>query len=211
MKCREAQYWLYAFRPNTSWPADLVGHLQQCPKCRRLHTQLKQIDQGIGTLTSRAGDPSAKEQLLARLEHTPQAAAHNDVPPPSFPWLRVGGYLTAAAALIALGWFLGGRHEPSDALPGSPIETVKTLEVFRDKIVLVNSSADRNLFAALLQRNARLVQAAQSEDRVEALLDMADDCRRHALTLIEQGPRDSLPMTIELYAQLLREGVLVQL
>jgi hypothetical protein len=55
------------------------------------------------------------------------------------------------------------------------------------------------------------VQASQVKDRVETLLDMADDCRQHALTLIEQGPRDQLPLTIDLYSHLLRDGVVVQL
>ena len=49
------------------------------------------------------------------------------------------------------------------------------------------------------------------KDRLEALLDMADDCRQHALALIDQGPPDSLPLTIDLYTQLLRFGVPAEL
>src|SRR5207237_685639 len=106
--------------------------------------------------------------------------------------------------------------------PPAPIETIRTVEVirekpierlveiFKDKIITVPTSADRELFAALLKRNAQLVQALQATDRLTTLLDMADDCRAHALTLMTDGPRDTLPMTIELYGQLLREGVLVQ-
>jgi hypothetical protein len=127
--------------------------------------------------------------------------------------------LTGMAALIAIGFFLG--HEPAvEPVPVPPTEIVKTVEVVREKIVPVevvrekivqiNSTADRNLFAALLKQDAQLVQTSQRAERLNTLLDMAEECRQHALTLIEQGPRDSLPLTIDLYGQLLREGVVGQ-
>jgi hypothetical protein len=216
MKCREAKYWLYSFRPNASWPADVVGHLQQCHACRHLQTQLKQIDAGVEKLTSTPGTSLAKDQLLDRIAQTPQEAGPSELTPASASgWYRFVGYLTAAAAMIVIGWFLGTRlTEPTETIRTvevireKPVE--KLVEVFRDKIITVQAPADRELFAALLKRNAQLVQALQASDRLTALLDMADDCRQHALTLIADGPRDSLPMTIELYGQLLREGVLVQ-
>jgi hypothetical protein len=90
-----------------------------------------------------------------------------------------------------------------------PRETIKLVEVTRDKII--HSSAERNLFNSLIKRNALLVQTSQAKQRLETLLDMADDCRQHVLTLLEQGPREHLPLTINLYGRLLREGVLVQL
>src|SRR5207253_1982406 len=131
-----------------------------------------------------------------------------------WPWTRAVGYLGAGAALLFLGWLLGRHWEPLDPGAAAPPRTVevireKTIEVFRDKIVNVESQADRQLFAALLERNARLVQSKQVSERLGALLDMADDCRQHALKLIEEGPRESLPFTIELYTHLLREGVAV--
>ena len=85
------------------------------------------------------------------------------------------------------------------------------IEVVREKIVSVPAVADRKLFAALLERNADLVQATKSVDRIRCLLDMAEDCRRHALSQMANGPRDTLPATIDLYGQLLREGVAAQL
>ncbi len=210
MKCREAQHWLYSFRPNASWPVDVVGHLQQCAKCRNLQAKLKQIDVGVDKLTSGGANPAVIDQLLSRIDKTPQAAAPKDLTPNQpWRWARLGAYLTAAAALIALGWLVGRHVGNIQIVPGDP----KVITEFRDKIQekIVNSPAERILFATLLKRNARLVQASQSSDRLDTLLDMADDCRQHALTLIEQGPRDSLPMTIDLYSQLLRDGVLVQL
>jgi hypothetical protein len=215
MKCRETKYWLYSFRPNASWPADVVCHLQACQACRHLQTQLKQIDAGVAKLTGAPGSTLAKDQLLDRIAQTPQDAGPADVTPASRSgWYRFAGYLTGAAAMIAVGWFVGRNFEPTPLEPIVSTRTVeiireKPVEVFRDKIVPVPSSGDRGLFAALLKRNAQLVQALQAADRLVALLDMADDCREHATTLIAEGPRDSLPMTIELYSQLLREGVLV--
>jgi hypothetical protein len=206
---------LYSFRPNASWPVDVVGHLQQCPKCQQLQTKLKQIDQGVDKMTSAAGSPVAVAQLLDRVAKTPQAGAPSSTGP-SVPWrwLKAGAYLIGAAALIIFGWHLGRLGDDRN-VPGDPIEKIKTVVEFRDrvqeKIIEVQSPADRVLFAKLLRHNAQLVQSAQVGDRLEALLDMADDCRQHAWTLIEQGPRDALPLTIDLYGQLLREGVLVQL
>ena len=213
MKCREAQYWLYSFRPNASWPVDVVGHLQQCPTCQQLQAKLKQIDLGIEKLTGGVGNPAVIDQLLERVQKTPQTAVPRDtVPAQAWRWGHVAAYLTGTAALILFGWTLGRYGETPQLVP---IETLKTVEVirdqFRDKIVLVHSESDRNLFTTLLKRNARLVQASQVGERLDTLLDMANDCRQHALMLIEQGPRDSLPLTIDLYGQLLRDGVLVQL
>lgn len=218
MKCREAQHWLYSFRPNTSWPAELVGHLQECSKCQSLHTTLKQIDLGVGKLTSTGGESTAKQQLLDRVAQAPQSPAPSELTPKApWPWGRWGAFLTGAAALLLFGWLVGrfgGTSEvPTPTEVIKPVEVVreKIVEKIRDRVVHVHSSAERDLFATLLKRNARLVQASQPSDRLEALLDMADDCRQHALTLLEHGPRDSLPLTVELYTQLLRDGVLGQI
>ncbi len=216
MKCRETKYWLYSLRPNTSWPVDVVTHLQGCVKCQQVQTRLKQIDIEINRLTTVTSNTPGKAKLLEQIERTPQVAIPAS-PRSAWPLIRFASYLTAAAALIVLGFFLG-RGEVHEQAPLDPVERERIVEVFkdrpveifRDRIVMVDSPGDRDLFAALLQRNARLVQAAQVRDRLEALLDMADDCRHHALTLIEQGPRDSLPLTIDLYTQLLRIGVPAQ-
>jgi hypothetical protein len=233
MKCREVKYWLYSFRPNTSWPADLVGHLQGCQECQRLRSHLKQIDQEVFKLTTAPANARGKEQLLARIEHTPQQSVPTATPasltPKAWKWTRLAGYLSGAAALVLIGWFFGR--------PGQPIETVQTVEVFKDKLVpvevfrdktvevfrdkiktvevvrdkLVPTPADRELFASLMKHNAELVQATGVPDRLSSLLDMANDCRLHALTLLDRGPREYLPLTINMYGKLLREGVLVQL
>src|SRR4249920_2728819 len=118
MKCREAQYWLYSFRPNASWPVDVVGHLQQCPKCQKLQMKLKQIDMGVEKLTSSGGSPAAINQLLARIDKTPQPAPQKDVLPTNpWRWARIGAYLTGAAALIVLGWLLGRRGDSVPVVP----------------------------------------------------------------------------------------------
>src|SRR5207249_55538 len=116
------------------------------------------------------------------------------------PWLRIGAYLTGAAALFLFGWLLGRREMPEAK---DPIETVRTVvheklvDVFHDKLVPY-ASAERALVAALVKRNAQLVQTASVKERLDTLLDMADDCRTHVLTMIERGPRDQVPLTIEL-------------
>jgi hypothetical protein len=217
MKCRETKYWLYSLRPNTSWPVDVVSHLQGCAKCQQVQARLKQIDIEVNKLTTVTSNVPGKAKLLERIERTPQIASP-PTPRSAWPFIRFAGVLTAAAALIVLGFFLGrdGFHgqAPAELVERERIVEVikeKPVEIFREKIVKVDSQMDRSLFAALLQRNARLVQSTQVKDRLEALLDMADDCRQHALTLIEQGPRDSLPLTIDLYTQLLHIGVPAQL
>jgi hypothetical protein len=220
MKCREAQYWLYSFQPNAAWPSDVVGHLQDCPDCQQLQAQLRQIDTGINQITTPAKNDAPIGRLLDRVAKTPQVSAPAEKPTPRLPgWARIAAYLAGSIALILIGWVLGRYVEPAEVAPGNPVETVKTVFVdktvevikFQDKIVHVPLQSDRSLFTVLLKRNARLVQASAPSDRLDTLLDMADDCRQHALTLIEQGPHDTLPMTIELYGQLLRDGVLVQL
>jgi hypothetical protein len=196
----------------------VVTHLQDCVACQQLRTRLQRIDQGMTRLTGPASD-AAKAKLLERVAAAQQVAAPKPATPRTpWQWWRHGAYLSGAAALIAVGFWLG--YEPaSEPVPPQTVEVVKTVEVIRDrpvevvreKIVTVTVPADRPLFAALLRHNAELVQTSQSLERVEALLDMAEDCRQHALTLIEQGPRDSVPMTIDLYVQVLRDGVIAQL
>src|SRR6266542_2808699 len=135
MKCRETEYWLYSLRPTTSWPADVVTHLQACSVCQQLQARLKQIDQEINRLTTVPSNSTAKERLLAKIEHTPQTAipAAPSTRRPS-PWVRCAGYLTAAAALLMVGWLLG-RHGPE--FGAGPKETVRTVEVIREKTVEV--------------------------------------------------------------------------
>jgi hypothetical protein len=216
MKCRETKYWLYSLRPNTSWPADVVTHLQGCVKCQQIQAQLKQIDVQVNKLTNVLGGAQSKARLLQCLETTPQQAAPAS-PKSAWPVVRFLGYLTGAAALVALGWLLGRGENlvERDELPVREriVEIVKEkpIEVVREKIIKVESISDRNLVASLLQRNARLVQSAEVKDRLDALLDMADDCRQYALTLIEQGPPDALPVTMDLYMQILRVAVPSQL
>lgn len=212
MKCREAQYWLYSFQPKAAWPADVVGHLQACEDCQQLQTQLRQIDCEVNRLTSPPSNDEAKHQLLQRIGNTPQLPVEKSSPPTRvWNWRRVGSYLAGAAALILIGWFLGRIPGQPESGRVEPIVSIKTVEVLRDKLIPVHSAAERTFVAALLKRNARLVQTSQARDRLETLLDMAADCRQHALALMEHGPRDTLPMTIDLYTQLLREGVLGQL
>jgi hypothetical protein len=200
---------------------ELVTHLQECQACQQLRTRLQRIDQGMSKLTGPASDGTPQARLLDRIAETPQITMPEAVTPKqAWPWLRYGALLTGMAALIAIGFLLG--HEPAvELVPAPPVEIVKTVEVVREKlvpvevvrekVVQVNSTADRNLFAALLKHNAQLVQTSQSAARLEALLDMAEDCRQHALMLIAQGPCDSLPFTIDLYGRLLRDGVMAQL
>lgn len=224
MKCREAQYWLYSFQPNADWPADVVGHLQGCADCQMLQAQLRQIDQTINKVTTPPAS-DAKDKLLERLGETPQTrATPKSLTPlvaqeaaPSWFWFRLGVMVTGMAAMLTLGFFAGRTLAPPVVVPGEPVEIVKTIEVIREKpievirekIVTVSTTpSDREFVGALLKRNALLAQTSDAKERLETLLDMADDCRQHAVTLIQKGPRDALPLTIDLYTQLLREGVL---
>ncbi len=218
--------WLYSFRPTSSWPTDVVTHLQDCQACRHLRIRLQRIDEGMSKLTGPVSDGTPQARLLDRIAATPQTRGQESEVRSQeseirgqedrrATWLHYGAYLAGMSALIAVAFILGHQSTPE------PVEIVRTVEVerekivpvevIREKIVAVHSTTDRNLFAALLKQNTQLVQSAQPADRLETLLDMAEACRQQALTLIQQGPRDSLPMTIDLYGQLLREGVLPQL
>jgi hypothetical protein len=226
MKCREVHHWLYSFRPNTCWPAELVDHLQQCPKCQRVRAELQKMDQQAQKLGKTTPAPDARQRLLDRVAETSQSApARKPERGPVPPWIRLAGFVGAAAAMILFGWFLGHDSHSPESVRTVEVEVfrdklktvevfrdkLKTVEVFRDKLIPVPTSAERDLFASLVKRNVLLVQASQIRERLEALLEMAGDCRQHALFLIQQGPRDQLPWAINLYGKVLREGVLVQL
>ena len=118
MKCRETKYWLYSLRPNTSWPVDVVTHLQGCVKCQQVQTRLKQIDIEVNKLTTVTSNEPGKANLLEKIERTPQIAAQL-TPRSAWPFIRFAGILTAAAALIVLGFFLG-RGESGDQGPAGP-------------------------------------------------------------------------------------------
>src|SRR5207302_1003098 len=108
--CRETKYWLYSLRPNTSWPVEVVTHLQGCAKCQQIQTRLKQVDIEINKLTTVTSNAPGKAKLLDRIERTPQVALPAS-PRSAWPVIRFAGFLTSAAALLVLGWFLG-RGEP---------------------------------------------------------------------------------------------------
>ena len=117
MRCREVRCWLYSFRPSSSWPVDVIAHLQCCPKCPQLRTRLQRIDEGINRLAGPPSNGAPQARLLDRLAVTPQFGTEKATPAPTrqpWPWLRYGGYLSGAAALIVLGVVLG--REP--ATPG---------------------------------------------------------------------------------------------
>src|SRR5260370_24524087 len=100
MRCREVRCWLYSFRPTSSWPVDVVTHLQQCQACQQLRTRLQRIDQGMSKLTGPASDGTAQAKLLDRIAETPQTPVPElATPRQSWPRLRVGAHLTGAAAL----------------------------------------------------------------------------------------------------------------
>lgn len=233
MRCREVRCWLYSFRPTASWPADVVTHLQDCQPCRQLRIRLGRIDEATCRLTGPASDGTAQARLLDRIAVTPQeprvggqesetrgqrSEARNQEPVRRNAWLRYGGMLVGMAAAVVLAFVLG--HWSKGETEQTPVEIVKTVEVVREKIVPVEvvrekvvasrSTADRELFAALLKRNAQLVRATKSAERIQCVLDMAEDCRQHALALLVHGPRDSVPAVIDLYGQLLREGAVAQ-
>lgn len=214
MKCRETEYWLYSLRPNTSWPAEVATHLQGCPECRQLQARLRQVDQQVNQITSLPSNPAGKQQLLELIAEMPQEPASDPhVAENTWPIARIAAHLSAAAALLLTGWLLGqltSGNAPNEIIRTVEVVREKPIEVIREKLVQVESPGERQLFASLLGHNARLVQSAKLNDRIDTMLDMADECRKHALKLIDIGPRDALPLTIDLYVQLLREGVVTQ-
>lgn len=208
MKCQEVRTWLYSFRPKASCPVELVGHLQECSHCQQLQTQLQRVDHEVQRLTGFAPSRGGKKQLLERLKHTPQQPNAKEITlkiPRT--WVRGACWLAGAAALILFGWLLGHRADTPEKVKIAEAPPVEVKPVEK----VVRTSVERDLFATLIKRNVQLVQATEAKDRLDALMDMADDCRQHALLVIEKGPHDHLPQVIDMYSKLLREGLLVQL
>lgn len=214
MNCREAKFWVFSCRPGAAWPAEVVTHLQLCTDCHALRAELKQLDQGISKIGRVPSKNGLKAQILARIDKTPQLPGSNETRPiPRWQWQRIGLYLAGSAALVLFGWFLGRPGDVDSSGNGPQLVRERLVEQVADKsdnIATVSAPSDRTLFTLLLKHNARLVQGSQTVDRLITLLDMASDCRQHALSLIDHGPRDSLLLTVELYVRLLRDGVLMQ-
>lgn len=169
------------------------------------------MDRAVDQLAT--GSPSIKlrQTIAAAIERTPQISTPTQQPTISYGrWKRLALSAASVAALTFLAYFVGRQERQSVSTPPVEIIREKVVEVVREKPATAGSPSDRALFTLLLKRNSKLVHATQAKDRLDALLDMADDCRQHALALIAHGPRDSLPITVELYGQLLREGVVAQ-
>lgn len=212
MRCRQVKQWIYSCRPHASWPAEVVTHMQGCSACQALRARFAEIDQGMNQLAPERKGSDLRGRILAGIVNLPQTSAPAvSLPASRWRWHRLGLYVAGAAALILVGWFLDHGRDIAPSVKTVEVFRDRTVEVVRDRIVAGNSAADRTLFTSLIKRNVVLVQAAEAAQRLQTLLDMADDCRQHALTLIEKGPRDYLPLTIGMYAKLLRDGVLVQL
>lgn len=146
MKCREVRCWLYSFRPNACWPADVVTHLQGCPACGQLRLRLQRIDEEVAKLTGPASDGTPQARLLDRIAGTAQEAGARGQEPgvrsqeavasgsvatqKKWSWYGYAGVLAGMAAMIGLAFLLG--HWWAGQTPGPTVEIVKTVEVVRE-------------------------------------------------------------------------------
>jgi hypothetical protein len=202
MKCPEVKHWLYGLKPRSSWPVELVRHLQECPRCLKLRTRLAALDRAVDEATKAPVGESAKARVAAAIQELPQQPG-KPAPRPAAPrhprWVRWGAFVAGAAALVAFG-MLVGPHEP-------PTVETRTVEVVREKLKLVPYSSESALLPVLLKRNVELVRAKTPAGQFRVLHAMAEDCRAHAVLLMRQGPGENLPLVVGLHQRLLLEGI----
>lgn len=110
MNCLEAELQIIDFlaqRPSAGMPEDLAGHLASCSSCSTL---LKEYSAGFNTLASgrrKVADPEFYNRLTTKMQA--EDSSHSNKVRPLNKIVHLSPLLTATAASLVLGIWLGGR------------------------------------------------------------------------------------------------------
>jgi hypothetical protein len=192
MKCSTFRNRLLAWDHPDRPPADARAHLDACAACRDWQRRLVRLERQLPRLP--VPPSAAKGRVIRQILTAPLAPQRS----PSAPSARDRGLqklslafaLAAALALFTVGWwawqFEGQGPAPARRPAGDP------------------------LLASLLQRDLRLAVAGSARQRVETLADLADDLHGEALPLAHAAAFEELAGLAQLYAQVVRGGILAQ-
>jgi hypothetical protein len=212
MKCKLVQRRLLGLENPARVPAELRGHLARCERCRDCQSQLLMLESQIPFVP--VPGSRGKTRLLRQLMPAPAAQtkvetalptklirvseplpSHSPRLPLSYILLlpRRAAALAAAVVLLVLGWWI--FHSGT-----TPPETAIT----RSRPVV------DPLLASLVERDVRLAKAASPRERIEILMDMAQELQDTTRELAQTPTGDQLNGLAKLYEQVVHEGILRQ-
>lgn len=191
MNCKTVQRRLLSTSEPARVPSSLWAHLTDCPACRECHQRLVQIERSMADLP--VPPTNAKAELMRRLD----AEAASRSWPGSLHrtlrkrrWALLGAAAAATIIATVLAW---SSFSPRLPTPGPEARL---------------PPGPDPLLVKLMERHLRLAKAnTLPRDRFEALADLADDLHGRSGPLAQANDADNLQVLAELYAKVVRDGV----
>jgi hypothetical protein len=199
MNCTAIQRRLLASERPDQPPAELKGHLADCPVCRAWQRHVLELERQIRLLP--VPPSSARARLLRKIRQAPAPAAERSIlplrrpslaPPPNVRakeralWKLAWALASAAAlALFAVGWWAWPHNH----------ETVAPLDPYRAKEARFN------------ERLAAALAGAQSaRDKMGRVADFIEELHHQALN--EVGNTDQLALTVRYHGEFMQKNLL---
>lgn len=237
MKCYEARLWLLSAKSSEPLPHPVERHLEDCARCRAKRRILGRLDDRVRSLATPAGSATAKKRFLERLNNLPDqadsAASFPFVPDYAktpqrhigrFGWnlaIRCAAGFTAACLLIAVGWLIGRRDPvvqivkvPAPVpMAQKPAETPspKIVEKLPPPTMVVEKSDHLALLVRILKHNGKLAESFDAAEQVNVLASLADDLKIELLDSVRREAFDDGLVLAELYAAVVRGGMISRL
>jgi hypothetical protein len=212
MNCQIVQRRLLSNENPDDVPPDVGAHLAMCEECRQWQSQLVRIEHHVPLLpvpVSRAKGRVMLHFLKSNeqggTDSTQATRAGIPFPPIPLPTLpeaaewrlrslpALSGLAAAMVLLALLGWWLLPNRGEDSTPPATPVR-----------------SASDTLLATVLRRDLRLARAGTVQERLEILLDLADDLHGETRTLAQAAAGEELKTLARLYEQVISDGIVKQ-
>jgi hypothetical protein len=199
MNCQAIQNQLLILPDPRRPGADVRAHLQGCAACRQWHQRLIQLERHMPLLpvpssTARAG--VMRRFLAGGTVRRPKPPAPWPSVPPSYRMSlqvsRSSNYVAAGVAAALVLAVLGGWVWLSLGPGPAPAKRPPPPDPF---------------LASLFKRDLRLAVARTPQDRLEALLELAEDLHGQARAGVQAAGVEDLENLAQLFDQVVRQGM----
>jgi hypothetical protein len=193
MICRDAKRWLLAAEAPKSPPAEVRGHLRECPKCRRLRRRLMRLEILVASQPAPAAPPERRAAIFAQIDaEAPATLPLTPQPARRRHWVLV---VRAAAVLLlttlAL-WAIQWAQQPGDG---------------PEPVAQNPPAAEKDVLAGVIKCHLELAEAKDPAERLEALAEMAAELRDESLRKASGPAAGELAALAQLHRKVLVEGV----
>jgi len=212
MKCRDAQPWLLASRPDESLPLPIDRHLRTCDTCRTLWLRLASVHKLATPADHRCVTPAS---LLKRIADTAQVVPATELPMPvvsrqrAYPRRLPAVHRLLMAVCVMAGmvslFLIIGRWSNSTIAPPTPAIARQPKQAgYRE---VPNSVS---LLVRVAGRGSKLAEQSSPAARAETFSEISDELRAECFRLARGGQLDELTRLTRLHDRVLRDGILPQ-